>query len=147
MFLQCVNARQFVAMVTGNCAITMINFMLTKRFIYIDCCFHFCFCCCYAGTSAICAIIPVPADKWEKWSSWWNENWQGKLKYLDNTCPSSTVSTTNPRWTDLELNSGHRGDPWRLTPIICNMEGKGVVKCMSAAVRAVHMKILVCDTM
>jgi hypothetical protein len=24
------------------------------------------------------------------WSSWWNENWQGKLKYSEKTCHSTT---------------------------------------------------------
>jgi hypothetical protein len=30
------------------------------------------------------------------WRSWWNENWQGKPKYLEKTCPSPTLSTINP---------------------------------------------------
>jgi hypothetical protein len=30
------------------------------------------------------------------WRIWWNEDWQGKPKYLDKTCPSATLSTTNP---------------------------------------------------
>jgi hypothetical protein len=71
-----------------------------------------------------CATVPVPDDKWEKWISWWNENWQRKLKYLDKTCPNATVSTTNPTWTDLGLNSGHYHDPWHLTAVICSTEGK-----------------------
>jgi hypothetical protein len=32
------------------------------------------------------------------WRIWWNENWQGKPKYSENTCPSATLSTTNPTW-------------------------------------------------
>jgi hypothetical protein len=27
---------------------------------------------------------------------WWNEDWQGKPKYSEKTCPSATLSTTNP---------------------------------------------------
>jgi hypothetical protein len=27
---------------------------------------------------------------------WWNEEWQGKPKYSEKTCPSSTLPTTNP---------------------------------------------------
>jgi hypothetical protein len=43
------------------------------------------------------------------WSSRWNENWQGKLKYWEKTCPSATLSTTNPTWPDLGSNPGRRG--------------------------------------
>jgi hypothetical protein len=28
------------------------------------------------------------------WSNWWNEDWQGKPKYSEKTCPSATLSTT-----------------------------------------------------
>jgi hypothetical protein len=45
---------------------------------------------------------------WWMWSSPWNENWQGKPKYSEKTCPSATSSTTNPPWTDLGSNSGSR---------------------------------------
>jgi hypothetical protein len=27
---------------------------------------------------------------------WWNEKFQGKLMYSEKTCPSGTLSTTNP---------------------------------------------------
>jgi hypothetical protein len=30
------------------------------------------------------------------WNNWWNEDWQGKPKYPEKTCPSATLSTTNP---------------------------------------------------
>jgi hypothetical protein len=43
------------------------------------------------------------------WSSRWNENWQGKLKYSEETCPTATLSTTNPTWPDLSPNQGRRG--------------------------------------
>jgi hypothetical protein len=39
----------------------------------------------------------------------WNENWQGKPKYSEKTCPSATLSTTNPTWPDPGLNPGRRG--------------------------------------
>jgi hypothetical protein len=42
-------------------------------------------------------IVPTPDDRW-LWSNWWNEDWQGKPKYLEKTCPSTTLSTTNPTW-------------------------------------------------
>jgi hypothetical protein len=55
-------------------------------------------------------IVPAMDDVWWwMWSSWWNENWQGKPKYLEKTCPSATLSTTNPTWPDLGLNVGCRG--------------------------------------
>jgi hypothetical protein len=42
------------------------------------------------------------------WSSRWNEDWQGKLKYWEKTCPSATLSTINPTWHDLGSNAGRR---------------------------------------
>jgi hypothetical protein len=55
------------------------------------------------GTSAnIWPIVPAPDDRWWwVWGSRWNENWQGKPKYSEKTCPSATFSTTNPTWPDL----------------------------------------------
>jgi hypothetical protein len=44
------------------------------------------------------------------WSSRWNENWQGKPKYSEKTCPTATLSTTNPPWPDLGSNPGRRGE-------------------------------------
>jgi hypothetical protein len=46
---------------------------------------------------------------WWLWSIWWNAYWQGKLKCTETTCPSATLSTTNPTWLDLGLNYGRRG--------------------------------------
>jgi hypothetical protein len=34
------------------------------------------------------------------WRIWWNEDWQGKPKYSEKTCPSPTLPTTNPTWQD-----------------------------------------------
>jgi hypothetical protein len=34
----------------------------------------------YAAASR--PIVPAVFDRWEKWSIWWNDNWQGKRKYL-----------------------------------------------------------------
>jgi hypothetical protein len=39
----------------------------------------------------------------------WNEDWQGKPKYSEKTCPSATFSTTNPTWPDPGSNPGRRG--------------------------------------
>jgi hypothetical protein len=44
---------------------------------------------------------------WE-WRIWWNE-WQGKPKYSEKTCPDATLSTINSTWPDPELNPGRRG--------------------------------------
>jgi hypothetical protein len=61
------------------------------------------------GTSATnWPIVPTPYDRW-LWSIWWNENWQGKLKYLEETCLSATLCTTNSTCPDLGSNPGHRG--------------------------------------
>jgi hypothetical protein len=32
-----------------------------------------------------------------------------KLKYWEKTCPSATLFTTNPTWSDLGSNPGRRG--------------------------------------
>jgi hypothetical protein len=54
-------------------------------------------------------IVPPSDDRWLLWSSRWNENWQVKPKYSEKTCPSATLSTTNPTWPDLGSNPGRRG--------------------------------------
>jgi hypothetical protein len=43
------------------------------------------------------------------WRIWWNEDWQGKPKFSEKTCPSGTLSTTNPTWPDPCANPGRRG--------------------------------------
>jgi hypothetical protein len=54
-------------------------------------------------------IVPAPDDSWWwLWRNWWNEDWQGKPKYSEKTCPSVTLSTTNPTWLDPGLNLGRR---------------------------------------
>jgi hypothetical protein len=40
----------------------------------------------------------------------WNEIDRGKLKYSEKKCPSATLSTTNPTWTDPGSNPGLRGE-------------------------------------
>jgi hypothetical protein len=42
------------------------------------------------------------------WSNWWNEDWQGKPKYSEKTCPSATLSTTTLTWPDPGLNPACR---------------------------------------
>jgi len=37
---------------------------------------------------------------------WWNNTDRVKLKYLENTCASATLSTTNPTMTSQGLNPG-----------------------------------------
>jgi hypothetical protein len=53
-------------------------------------------------------IVPALDDTWWVWSSWWNKNWQRKPKYLEKTCHSATLSTTNPTWLDSGSNVGSR---------------------------------------
>jgi hypothetical protein len=61
------------------------------------------------GTSAtIWPIVPAPDDIWV-WCSRWNENWQGKPKYSEETCPSATFSATNHTWLHLGSNWDGRG--------------------------------------
>jgi hypothetical protein len=42
------------------------------------------------------------------WRIWWNE-WKGKPKYSEKTCPGATLPTTNPTWPAPGLNPGRRG--------------------------------------
>jgi hypothetical protein len=58
-------------------------------------------------------IVPAPDNRWGwLWSNWWNKDWQGKPKYLEKTCPSAILSTTNPTWPDRGSNPGRpRGKP------------------------------------
>jgi hypothetical protein len=61
------------------------------------------------GTSATnWPIVPAPDDRRWVCSSRWNENWQGKSKYSEKTCPSATLSTKNPTWPDLGSNPDRR---------------------------------------
>jgi hypothetical protein len=55
-------------------------------------------------------FVPAPDDRWWWfWSNQWNANWQGKPKYSEKTCPSTTLSTTNPTWSDPGSNPDRRG--------------------------------------
>jgi hypothetical protein len=53
------------------------------------------------------AYCTCPGWLWG-WRILWNE-WQGKPKYSEKTCPDATLSTTNPTWPDPGLNPGRRG--------------------------------------
>jgi hypothetical protein len=37
-------------------------------------------------------------------------DWQGKPKYSEETCPSAALSTPNPTWLDQGSNPGRRGE-------------------------------------
>jgi hypothetical protein len=47
--------------------------------------------------------------RWWVWSSRWNENWQGKLKYSEKTCCNATLFPANPTWPNMCSNTGRRG--------------------------------------
>jgi hypothetical protein len=56
------------------------------------------------------AYCTAPDDRWGwLWSIWWNEDWQGKPKYSEKTCPRAILSTTNSTWPDPCANTGRRG--------------------------------------
>jgi hypothetical protein len=57
------------------------------------------------------SIVPIPGDIWV-WSRRWNENWQGKPKYSEITCPSTTLPIKHPTWPDLESTPGRNGGKW-----------------------------------
>jgi hypothetical protein len=67
----------------------------------------------------------VPAPDRCVWSSWWNGNWLGKLKYSEKPYPSATLSTTNPTWPDLGSNPAHHG-------------GKLATNCLSYGTADIH---------
>jgi hypothetical protein len=50
-----------------------------------------------------------PGWLWGWWIIRWNQDWQGKPKYSKKTCPSATLSTTNPTLPDPGSNPGRRG--------------------------------------
>jgi hypothetical protein len=55
-------------------------------------------------------IVLAKDDRWWwLWSSRWNEDWQEKPKYSEETCPSVTSSITNPTWPHLGSNPSRRG--------------------------------------
>jgi hypothetical protein len=54
------------------------------------------------------AYCTCPGWLW-LWRIWWNEDWQGKSKYSEKTCPIATLATTNLTWPDPGLNPGRRG--------------------------------------
>jgi hypothetical protein len=67
------------------------------------------------GTSATnWNIVTAPDDRWV-WSIWWNENWQRNPKYSAKTCPSATLSTTNPTW-----RPGIEPGPLRWEAVLCH---------------------------
>jgi hypothetical protein len=48
----------------------------------------------------------------------WNENWRGKPKYWEKSCPTASLSIRNPAWLELRSNSGCRGEnPATSSPI------------------------------
>jgi hypothetical protein len=61
------------------------------------------------GTSATeWPIVPAPGD-YDDGEFGGMKTVQGKPKYSEKTCPSATLSTTNPTWSDPGLNPGRRG--------------------------------------
>jgi hypothetical protein len=87
------------------------------------------------GTSATnWPIVPPTNDRWWMWSSRWNENWQGKLKYSEKTCPSATTSSRNPTWPDQVSNPGRLGgkpttkppEIWHGHKVCTKFEGESV---------------------
>jgi hypothetical protein len=52
-------------------------------------------------------IVPAPGD-YDDGRNWWNDDWQGKLKYSEKTCPNAALSITNPTCCP-DANPGRRG--------------------------------------
>jgi len=58
---------------------------------------------------------------------WWNNTESLKLKYLERSCASATLSTTNPTMTSQELNPGLEGERQKTN---CPNNG-AVLKCLA----------------
>jgi hypothetical protein len=93
---------------SGDCSLSYITL---KRHLF----FNFLICIVGGGVQNgstrhvghLLAYCTCPEWLWG-WRIWWNE-WQGKLKYSEKTCPDATLTTTNPTWPDPWLNPGRRG--------------------------------------
>jgi hypothetical protein len=48
-------------------------------------------------------LLFIPQMIYKSVKPWWNYTDRGKPKNSEKTCPSATLSTTNPTWTDLGL--------------------------------------------
>jgi hypothetical protein len=50
------------------------------------------------GAAATTGLLyqPQMIDDGDCGGNRWNEDWQGKPKYSEKTCPGATLSTTNP---------------------------------------------------
>jgi hypothetical protein len=55
-------------------------------------------------------LLFIPQMIYEYGEPQWNDIDRGKPKNLEKTCPSATVSTTNPTWADLDVNTGLHGE-------------------------------------
>jgi hypothetical protein len=70
---------------------------------------------------------------WLWWCrNWWNDDWQGKPKYSEKTCPSAALSTANPTCCS-DANPGGRG-------------GKPVTNrlCYGTAVTGIALPLYLC---
>jgi hypothetical protein len=65
--------------------------------VYVD--VTFCF-----WTAAITDLLIIPRIIYECGAPRWNDTDTLKPKNSEKTCPSATLSTTNPTWTDPEAN-------------------------------------------
>jgi hypothetical protein len=62
------------------------------------------------GLSPFWPIVQAPDDRWGwLWSNWWNEDWQGKPKYSDKTCPAPLCPPQIPHDQTRARTPGHRG--------------------------------------
>jgi hypothetical protein len=61
------------------------------------------------------SLVPAPDDIcWWMWNGQWNENWQEKPQYSGKTCPSASLSISNPTWP--RTQAAEVGI-WRLTAL------------------------------
>jgi hypothetical protein len=54
-------------------------------------------------------LLFIPQMIYEYQESQWNDIDRGKPKNLEKTCPSATLSTTNPTWIYVGANPGLSG--------------------------------------
>jgi hypothetical protein len=72
------------------------------------------------------------------WRNCWNDDWRGKPKYSEKSCPSAALSTTNPTWPDRAWTQaatvrGQRLTAWAMAQlhIVCSAEQLGTARSIS----------------
>jgi hypothetical protein len=77
----------------------------------------------HSARRQLLACCTCPGWLWG-WRIWWNEDWQRTPKYSVKTCPSATLSTTNPTWLDPGANLDCRSRKPKTNRLSCGAAGQ-----------------------